>query len=71
LQESSGTGLAAWDAAIYADMAINVRNILGPEELDQLAAQGASLSIGEVVAYALREVDPFGEGGSTISIVDS
>ena len=66
LQESSGTGLADWDATLYADMAIGVRNVLSDEELHQSAAEGAALSIGEAVAYALREADPFGEGGSTI-----
>jgi hypothetical protein len=67
LQESSGTGLADWDAALYADMAIGVRDILDPAELGRLAAEGASLSIGEVVSYALREADPFGDGGSTLN----
>jgi len=52
-------------------MAIGVRNSLGQEELAQLADEGGSLSIGEAVAYALREADPFGGGRSTISPVDT
>jgi hypothetical protein len=66
LQESSGARLADWDAQLYADLAVGVTSAMSAEELDQRAAEGASLSIDEAVAYALREGDPFGEGGSTI-----
>jgi predicted ATPase/class 3 adenylate cyclase len=61
LQAVSGTGLAEWDARIFALLPFGVRNVLAPEELEALAAEGAALSLSETVAYALGEHEPFGD----------
>jgi hypothetical protein len=59
LQRASGTGLAEWDEGILAETPFGVRKAMSPGELDTAAAEGASLSLGEAVAYALGEADPF------------
>jgi tetratricopeptide (TPR) repeat protein len=59
LQRVSGTGLAEWDARIFAMLPFGVRSVFGPEELEALAAEGARLSLSDAVAYAFGEVDPF------------
>ncbi len=59
LQRLSGTGLAEWDARVFAMLPFGVRSVFSPEELEVLAAQGARLSLSDAVAYAFGEVDPF------------
>ena len=59
LQRVSGTGLAEWDARIFAMLPFGVRSVFSPDELEALAAQGARLSLSDAVAYAFGEVDPF------------
>lgn len=65
LQEVSGTGLAEWDARIFALLPFGVRNVLAPGELETLSTEGAALSLSETVAYALGERDPFDDAAST------
>jgi predicted ATPase/class 3 adenylate cyclase len=59
LQRVSGTGLAEWDAKIFLLMPFGVQSVFAPEELEQVAAEGAALSLSEAVAYALGDTDPF------------
>jgi hypothetical protein len=44
---------------IFALLPSHVRNVLAPEDLDALAAEGAAPSLSETVAYALDEQGPF------------
>jgi tetratricopeptide (TPR) repeat protein len=62
LQQAAGIGLAEWDRKIISMMPFAVERVLGPAELDRLAAEGAGLTLAETVAYALEEADPFAEG---------
>ena len=64
LQHVSGTGLAAWDEAIFARLPSSPRGQIPPADLDRLAVEGAALPLAEAIAYALAEVDPFGEADS-------
>jgi predicted ATPase/class 3 adenylate cyclase len=59
LQRVTGTGLAEWDAKIFLLMPFGVQSVFSPEELDDVAAQGAALSLSDAVAYALGGADPF------------
>jgi hypothetical protein len=59
LQRVSGTGLAEWEAKFFQLMPFGVQSVFTPEELEQVAAEGAALSLSEAVAYALGEADPF------------
>ena len=61
LQRLSGTGLAEWDARVFAMLPFGVRSVFSPDELEVLAAQGARLSLSDAVAYAFGEVDPFAD----------
>ena len=54
----SGTGLAAWDEAIFASLPSSPRARIAPAELERLAAEGAALPLGDAVAYALEEATP-------------
>jgi predicted ATPase/class 3 adenylate cyclase len=59
LQQVSGTGLAEWDARVFALMPYGVSNVFAPPELEAVAAEAAGLSLSEVVAYAMDEANPF------------
>jgi predicted ATPase/class 3 adenylate cyclase len=59
LQRVSGTGLAEWDARVFAMLPFGVRSVFDPDELAVIAAQGARLSLSDAVAYAFGEADPF------------
>ena len=59
LQRASGTGLADWDEQMFSTKSYSARTALEPAERDRLGAQGASLPLADVVAYALGERDPF------------
>jgi predicted ATPase/class 3 adenylate cyclase len=62
LQHSTGTGIADWDARVYAEMPHEARNVFEPQELEAIAAEGAALSLSDAVAYALGDADPFAGG---------
>ena len=59
LERVSGTFLAAWDEALFANLPSSPRARIAPAELEILAAQGAALPLADGVAYALGETDPF------------
>lgn len=59
LERVGGTGLAAWDEAIFASLPSSPRARIAPGDLENMAAEGAALPLGEAVAYALGEADPF------------
>jgi tetratricopeptide (TPR) repeat protein len=65
LQRASGTGLADWDERMFSTKAYGVRTALEPAELERLAGEGAELPLTEAVAYALGDVDPFADPGTT------
>ena len=60
LERASGTGLARWDETIFQLLPYGPRRAIPPADLDRLAAEGAALPLADVVAFALREADPFG-----------
>ena len=59
LQEAGGIGLAEWDRRIIAMLPFAVERVFGPQELEDVSAEGASLTLAEAIAYALEEIDPF------------
>jgi hypothetical protein len=59
LERVSGTGLARWDETIFERLPHSPRAALGAADLERLGAEGAALPLGEAVAYALGEADPF------------
>jgi hypothetical protein len=59
LERVSGTFLAAWDEALFANLPSSPRSRIAPARLEALAAEGAALPLADGVAYALGEVDPF------------
>ncbi len=62
LQRAAGIGLAEWDRRIISMLPFGVERVFDPSELEQVAAEGASLTLAETVAYALEEADPFADG---------
>ena len=62
LQEAGGIGLAEWDRRVIAMLPFAVERVLDPAEVEALAAEGASLTLAETVAYALEAADPFAGG---------
>jgi predicted ATPase len=59
LERMSGTGLAAWDEAIFLMLPFSPRREIEPAELERLGAEGAALPLADAVAYGLGEHDPF------------
>jgi predicted ATPase len=58
LQQTTGTGLADWVERTFQLFGVeSPRHTLGPDELAALAAEGAAMSLDEVVEYAL-DADP-------------
>jgi hypothetical protein len=62
LERVSGTALAAWDEAVFANLPSSPRARIAPLALEAFAAQGAALPLADGVAYALGETDPFAVG---------
>ena len=61
LQKTSGATLATYVEETYNQFnAPSPRSVLSPEELDRFAADGAALTLDEVVAYALESPTPVG-----------
>jgi len=59
LQAKSGTMLANYAEETYAQYnAPSPRSVLSPEDFDRYAADGASMGLDEVVAYALEDPAP-------------
>ena len=59
LQSTSGTTLALFVEETYKQYnAPSPRSVLGPEEFERYAAEGASMGLDEVVAYALEDPAP-------------
>ena len=48
------------DETIFQLLPYGPRRAIPPADLDRLAAEGAALPLADVVAFALREADPFG-----------
>ena len=59
LQAKSGTMLANYVEETYTTYnAPSPRSVLSPEDLDRYVAEGASMGLDEVVAYAMEEAKP-------------
>jgi predicted ATPase len=61
LQRAAGVGIAEWDRRIISMLPFAVERVFDPAELERVAAEGASLTLAETVAYALEEADPFAD----------
>ena len=65
LQRTSGTTLATYVEETYDQFnAPSPRSVLSPEELDRFGAEGAAMTLDEVVAYALEVTAPAGDGSA-------
>ncbi|HKZ91786.1 MAG TPA: hypothetical protein VJZ50_06565, partial [Candidatus Limnocylindrales bacterium] len=62
LQLAGGIGLAEWDRKILAMLPFGAERVFTETELEDVAAEGAALTLAEMVAYAQGEMEPFGPG---------